>query len=58
MFWFTQSFQAFLWGFCNWGFQAIMWWLQIDFCRMGGGCLDDVLMDEIDLVWGLENERV
>jgi hypothetical protein len=35
-----------------------MWWLQIDFCRMGGGCLDDVLMDEIDLVWGLENERV
>jgi len=25
---------------------------------MGGGCLDDVLMDEIGLVWGLENERV
>jgi hypothetical protein len=35
-----------------------MWWLQIDFCRMGGDCLDDVLMDEIGLVWVLENERV
>ena len=35
-----------------------MWWLQIVFFGMGGCCLDDVLIDEIGSVWGLENERV